>query len=92
MPTMKAMAPRKVPRMTLSHNLTFCFRQHSRSPPKVEQAVARRMGMKMSLGLAAPNCARYIMMLIGMMVSPEVLSTRNMIIASLAVSFLVLSS
>ena len=46
----------------------------------------------MSVGCAAPICALYTMMLTGMMVSPEVLSTRNIIIGLLAVSFFGLSS
>ena len=92
MPPMKQAAPMKVPRMTGSSSLMRCLMQHSSRPPKVEQAVASSSGRKMSEGLAAPNWARYIMMEIGMMVMPDVLSTRNMIIASVAVSFSLLSS
>ena len=38
------------------------------------------IGTKTSVGCAAPSCERYIMMLIGMIVSPEVFNTRNIII------------
>ena len=61
-------------------------------PAKVEKNVASRMGMKMSVGWAAPICARYTMMLTGMSVSPDVFSTRNIIIGLDAVSFFVFSS
>ena len=50
------------------------------------------MGTNTSVGCAAPIWARYTMMLIGISVSPEVFSTRNMIIGLLAVSFLGFSS
>ena len=50
------------------------------------------MGMKMSVGCAAPSCERYTMMLTGIKVSPEVLRTRNIIIGLVAVSFFVFSS
>ena len=46
----------------------------------------------MSVGCAAPICARYTMMLMGIMVSPDVFSTKNIIIGLLAVSFLVFRS
>ena len=49
--------------------------------------VASRMGMKISVGFAAPICARYTMMLTGMIVRPEVLITRNIIMEFVAVSF-----
>ncbi len=45
------------------------------------------MGRNTSEGLAAPNCARYIMMVMGMIVSPEAFMHKNIIMASLAVSF-----
>ena len=60
-------------------------------PASVEQNVASRMGMKTSVGCAAPACARYTMMLTGMMVRPDVLMTRNIIIGLVAVSFFGLS-
>ena len=56
-------------------------------PINVEKKVAKRMGTNTSVGWVAPICARYTIMLMGMSVSPEVLSTRNMIIGLLAVSF-----
>ena len=61
-------------------------------PASVEKNVARRMGTKMSVGCAAPICARYTMMLTGIRVSPDVLSTRNIIIGLVAVSFFGFSS
>ena len=48
--------------------------------------------MNTSVGCAAPSCARYTMMLTGMMVRPEVLSTRNIIMGFEAVSLRGLSS
>ena len=50
------------------------------------------MGMKMSVGCAAPICARYTMILTGISVSPDVFNTRNMIIGFDAVSFFMFSS
>ena len=61
-------------------------------PATVEQNVASRIGTKMSVGCAAPSCARYTMMLTGMSVRPDVLSTRNIIIGFVAVSFFGFSS
>ena len=55
-------------------------------PAKVAAKVARRIGTKISVGCAAPIWARYTRILTGMMVSPDVLSTRNMIIELEAVS------
>lgn len=43
-------------------------------------------------GCAAPICERYIMMLTGININPEVFSTRNIIIGLVAVSFFGLSS
>lgn len=54
--------------------------------------VVRSVGMKMSVGSAAPICARYTMILTGMRISPEVLMTRNIIIGLVAVSFFGFSS
>ena len=48
--------------------------------------------MKISVGCAAPSCARYTNIEIGISVSPEVFSTRNMIMGFVAVSFFVFSS
>ena len=61
-------------------------------PAKVEKKVASRMGTNISVGWVAPSCARYTMMLIGISVSPDVFSTRNMIMGLLAVSFLEFNS
>ena len=61
-------------------------------PASVEKKVANRMGIKISVGWAAPIWARYTMMEIGISVRPEVFSTRNMIIGFEAVSFFVFSS
>ena len=49
--------------------------------------VANMMGRNTSEGFAAPSCARYIMMVTGISVSPEALMQRNITIASVAVSF-----
>ena len=62
------------------------------TPARVEKNVANRMGMKMSVGCAAPNWARYTIMEMGMSVRPLVLSTRNMIIGFVAVTFSVSAS
>lgn len=51
-----------------------------------------RIGIKISVGCAAPIWARYTMIEIGISISPEVLITRNMIIGLLAVSFFGFSS
>ena len=56
-------------------------------PASVEKNVASRMGIKISVGCAAPIWARYTRIDIGMSVSPLVFSTRNIIIGLLAVSF-----
>ena len=62
------------------------------SPTIVETVVAKRIGIKTSVGFAAPISARYRRTVTGISVSPEVFSTRNMIIELLAVSFLSLIS
>ena len=62
------------------------------TPASVEKKVANRMGMKISVGCAAPSWARYTIIEIGISVSPLVFSTRNMIIGFEAVSFFVFSS
>ena len=56
-------------------------------PASVEKNVASRIGMKMSVGWAAPICARYTIIEIGISVRPDVFSTRNMIIGFEAVTF-----
>ena len=62
------------------------------TPTRVEIKVLSRIGINTSVGWAAPICARYTMILIGMMMRPEVLITRNMIIGLEAVSFFGFSS
>ena len=61
-------------------------------PATVEKNVASKIGTKMSVGCAAPICARYTIMDTGIKVKPDVLSTRNIIIGLVAVSFFGLSS
>ena len=61
-------------------------------PANVEKNVASNIGTNISVGCAAPICARYTIMETGINVRPDVLSTRNIIIGFVAVSFLVLSS
>lgn len=50
------------------------------------------MGIKISVGCAAPICALYTIMLTGISVKPEVFSTKNIIMEFDAVSFLVFNS
>ena len=57
-------------------------------PTIVEMVVVIRVGIKISVGCAAPIWARYIIMLMGMRIKPEVLMTKNIIIGLVAVSFL----
>ncbi len=61
-------------------------------PASVATSVAKRIGMKTSVGWAAPYEARKARMVVGMMVKPEVFKTKNMIIGFVAVSFFGLSS
>ena len=61
-------------------------------PASVEKKVASRIGIKISVGCAAPIWARYTMIEMGISVRPLVFSTRNMIIGFEAVSFFVFSS
>ena len=61
-------------------------------PASVEKNVASRMGIKISVGCAAPICTRYTMIETGISVSPDVFSTRNIIIGFHAVSFFGFSS
>ena len=53
-------------------------------PAIVLKNVASKMGRNTSLGLAAPSCARYVMMLTGISVRPLAFKTRNKICESLA--------
>ena len=78
--------PTNVPIIVRSKILMRCLMQQAINPANVEKKVANNMGKKMSDGLLAPNCARYIITPMGIMVSPDVFNTRNMIIASVAVS------
>ena len=57
-------------------------------PASVEKNVASRMGIKISVGWAAPIWARYTMIEMGISVRPEVFSTRNMIIGFVAVTLI----
>ena len=58
----------------------------------VEKNVVSRIGRKISEGLEALNCARYIMIVIGMIVKPDAFIHRNIIIELLAVSLFSFSS
>ena len=91
-PAMKRLAPPKNRRMVRFSRLIRWYTLTARIPARVEKNVASRIGTNTSVGWAAPSCARYTMMLIGIKVSPEVFSTRNMIIGLLAVSFFGFSS
>ena len=79
--TMSEVNAKSTPKTTLSQILIFCAAQHASSPPSVAKYVAMRSGRKMSAGLAAPSCARYAMIVVGMIVSPLAPSTTNMIMA-----------
>lgn len=68
--------------------LIFCRTQTAKIATKVDVNVASMIGRNISDGFAAPICARYIMMVIGIKVSPEALMQRNMTIELLADSFL----
>ena len=72
--------------------LIFWNRLVMMTPASVEKNVANRMGIKISVGWAAPSWARYTKIEIGISVSPLVFSTRNMIIGLEAVSFFVFRS
>ena len=61
-------------------------------PASVEKNAANRIGINTSVGCAAPICARYTRIEIGISVRPLVFSTKNMIIGFVAVSFLGFSS
>ena len=50
------------------------------------------MGINTSVGCAAPSCARYTMIEMGMSVRPEVFSTKNIIMGLVAVSFFLFRS
>ena len=57
------------------------------TPTRVEIADVINIGINISVGCVAPICARYIIILIGISINPEVLSTRNITIGLVAVSF-----
>lgn len=61
-------------------------------PTSVDMEVVSSVGMKISVGCVAPSWARYIIMLTGININPEVLITRNIIIGLVAVSFFGFSS
>ena len=79
-------------RIGLFNRFIRCAMLTAITPTVVEMAVVISVGMKMSVGCAAPICERYIMMLTGININPEVFSTRNIIIGLVAVSFFGLSS
>ena len=85
-------APPNVNNIVRLNRLIFWYRLVTMIPARVEKKVASRIGMKMSVGCAAPIWARYTNIEIGISVSPLVFSTRNMIIGFEAVSFFVFSS
>ena len=61
-------------------------------PTNVATVVAMSIGKNTSVGFAAPICVRNVSTDTGMIVNPDVLSTRNIIIGLLAVSFFGFSS
>ena len=71
---------------TGSRRRIFCIHATARSPARVDAQVAIRMGRNTMAGSGAPCCARYKKMVTGSKVTAEVLSTRNRICASEAVS------
>ena len=87
-----ATSPPMVISSTGCSRLMRCQSEVMMIPAMVATLVANRMGMKTSVGVCAPLAARKARIVVGMMVSPEVLSTKNMIIGLVAVSFLTLSS
>ena len=89
-PTTKAMPPRVRSMVRLSRLMRW-YIEVMMMPATVEKKVASSMGINTSVGWAAPNCALYTMMDMGMSVSPDVLSTRNIIMGLVAVSLFGLS-
>ena len=88
----KATRPPMVISSTGCSRLMRCHSEVMMMPAMVATLVASKMGMKTSVGVCAPLAARKARIVVGMMVSPEVLSTRNIIIGLVAVSFLGFSS
>ena len=76
---------------TLSRKLMRWRMHRAMIPTRVAMKVATRIGINTSVGFVAPHWARYIITPIGIMHSPDALSTRNISMASLAVSFFGLS-
>ena len=91
-PPTPAERPPSVSSSTGERRLMRCTSPVTTMPQRVLKNVASNMGRNMSVGCAAPICARYTMILTGMMVSPLVLSTRNIIMELEAVSFFVFNS
>ena len=88
----KAVRPTIVPKTTGSFILMRCATQTQMRPTSVATYVAMRIGRKTSAGFAAPNCARYAMMVVGISVRPLAPSTTNMIMALEALALSVFSS
>ena len=61
-------------------------------PASVAEKVVIKIGINTSLGLAALNCALYMITVMGIKVRPAAFKTRNIICALLAVSLLGFSS
>ena len=79
--TTRAVSVRITAKTTLSQILIFCAAQQASNPPSVEKYVAIKRGKNTSAGFAAPSCARYAMIVVGMMVKPLAPSTTNIIMA-----------
>lgn len=71
----------------LQNRFNRCEMLTAATPTRVDMVVVSSVGMKMSVGWTAPICARYIMMLTGISINPDVFITRNIIIGFVAVSF-----
>ena len=69
-----------------------CLKQTARIATTVDVNVVNMIGRNTSEGLFAPNCARYIIIVIGINVSPEALIHKNIIIGLLADALLVFIS
>ena len=80
----QALMPPSHATVTGSLSLIFWKKLSAKMPAMVLKNVERRSGKKTSLGFAAPSCARYVMMLTGISVSPLAFRTKNMICESLA--------
>ena len=87
-----AVKPPNVPSTTLSKRFIFCATATDINPAMAAKYVASNMGRNTSAGLAAPSCARYVMIDTGTNVNPLVTSTRNIIIEFDALSFCLFDS